>query len=289
MGYTKPTRPSQLPELRAQLVDDDPLWEAIDLLSFIHSDFQHPTAIRQGLREATLWWVGADCCDLLEQVAPSMPPIHLTTDLVPDVDGFVCFERPMSGSHGQLPGVEVTFDLVQWQPTIIQGLASLSMIPWRLYTDANTLVSPMGRSDWPYGFLTDQRCHGVTDLEHQSIVEDRRLVAALWQLTAQPTTTQTNQITADRATRRRLARRGHTPAAVRLVNLRRRTRTTTPPTSTATGREYSCQWIVRSHWRQQAYGPGRTLRKAILIDQHIRGPADKPLRVRDAVKVWRQH
>jgi hypothetical protein len=58
---------------------------------------------------------------------------------------------------------------------------------------------------------------------------------------------------------------------------------------TPAGREYSCQWIVKPHWRQQAYGPGRSLRKAILIAEHIRGPQDKPLRVRDAVKVWREH
>jgi hypothetical protein len=51
-------------------------------------------------------------------------------------------------------------------------------------------------------------------------------------------------------------------------------------------REFSCQWIVRAHRHRQAYGPGRTLRKAILIAQHIKGPVDKPLRLRDAVKVW---
>jgi hypothetical protein len=45
---------------------------------------------------------------------------------------------------------------------------------------------------------------------------------------------------------------------------------------------------VRPHWRRQAYGPGRTLCKAILIAQHIKGPVDKPLRLRDAVKVWDQ-
>jgi hypothetical protein len=28
------------------------------------------------------------------------------------------------------------------------------------------------------------------------------------------------------------------------------------------------------------------LRKAILIAQHIKGPVDKPLRLRNAVKVW---
>jgi hypothetical protein len=42
---------------------------------------------------------------------------------------------------------------------------------------------------------------------------------------------------------------------------------------------------VRAHWHRRADGPGRTLRKAILMAQHSKGLVDKPLRLRDAVKV----
>ena len=38
--------------------------------------------------------------------------------------------------------------------------------------------------------------------------------------------------------------------------------------------------MVRGHWRQQACGPNRTLRKRIFVAEHSAGPSDKPLRVR---------
>jgi hypothetical protein len=286
MRYAKPTKPSELPELRAQLLDDDWVWEAVDVLSVLHSDFPPARPIRDSVRDASLWWVGTDCCDLLEQAAPSMPPIDLTVDLVPDLDGLAWLERPLLGSHGQIPGVEVAFDFVHWLPSFVEGLAAVSIIMWRLFPDHPELApAPLGRSDWPYGWKTDRRADTVSELQHQSIVEDRRLLAALWQLSTQPKSTETTQVTADRAARRRMARRGHEPAPVRLVNLNRR-RHRGATTATPGSREYTCQWIVRSHWRQQAYGPGRSLRKAVLIDQHIRGPEGMPLRVRDTVKVW---
>jgi hypothetical protein len=287
MRYAWPTSPTQLPELRAQLLDDEWIWEAVDVLSVLHSDIPRARPLRDSMREASLWWIGADCCDLLAQAAPSMPPVDLTTGFVPDLEGLVWLERPLYGSHGQIPGVEVGFDLVHWLPSYVQGLASVSIITWRLFPNNPELApAPLGRSDWPYGWRTDRRAAEVTQLQHQSIVEDRRLLAALWQLSCQPNMTGTTQVHADRAARRRLERRGHEPQPVRLVNLVTRRSRATPLSSGA--RQYTCRWPVKAHWRQQAYGPGRTLRKAILIAQQVRGPADKPLRIRDAVKVWRQ-
>lgn len=37
---------------------------------------------------------------------------------------------------------------------------------------------------------------------------------------------------------------------------------------------------VRGHWKQQAYGPGRALRRRIWVDEQVRGPEDKPLKPR---------
>jgi len=49
--------------------------------------------------------------------------------------------------------------------------------------------------------------------------------------------------------------------------------------------EWSRRWMVRGHWRLQAYGPRRTLRKPLWIDPYVKGPEDKPLDVRPTV--WR--
>jgi hypothetical protein len=43
--------------------------------------------------------------------------------------------------------------------------------------------------------------------------------------------------------------------------------------------EWTCQWVVRGHWREQAYGPHYSLRRPVWITPYIKGPEDKPLRV----------
>lgn len=46
--------------------------------------------------------------------------------------------------------------------------------------------------------------------------------------------------------------------------------------------EWSCQWAVRGHWRNQFF-PSEDKHKTIWIDPHIKGPEDKPLRVSSTV------
>jgi hypothetical protein len=119
----------------------------------------------------------------------------------------------------------------------------------------------------------------------ESITEDRRLVAALWQLTSQPELVASSDEKPYRAAAKRISRKGHTPKPVRLVYLNRKTGRRNQPASTGT-RTYSHQWIVKPHWRQQPYGPGRSLRRATYIAPYVKGPEDKPLRVRDTIKIW---
>lgn len=41
--------------------------------------------------------------------------------------------------------------------------------------------------------------------------------------------------------------------------------------------DHDHRWEVSGHPRNQAYGPGRSLRKLIWVDEYVKGPADKPL------------
>lgn len=287
MTFTKPTRPTLFPELRAALVDEDFLWRGIALFAQFQPRFVDPAALRFGLRDAELWWIDDACCDLLTEVAPTMPPVSLTPEFIPAGQGFVCFARPIVGADSRT-GAEVTIDYLQWQPLLLRGRPGISIVPWGDPFERSSRVppSPLGRSDWLLGTATDMRFDDVSDVVHRSVVEDRRFLAALWQLTAQ-TITRSTETRIDKAARRRLERTGHEPSPVRLVNLARKASTRRSAAEPA-GREYSCQWPVVGHWRQQPYGPGRSLRKAIYIQPQIRGPEDKPLRVRDTVKVWQQ-
>lgn len=51
--------------------------------------------------------------------------------------------------------------------------------------------------------------------------------------------------------------------------------------------EYAYRFIVRGFYRNQPYGPGRKLRRRQWIPPFVKGPADKPLKVKDTVNILR--
>jgi hypothetical protein len=284
VAYYRPRTPTELAEQRVQLLADDRLWENILLLALADPGYIDPIETRASLQEAKLWWIGADCCELLAQAAPTMPPITLDPDLVPDVHGFAFLENPIVGRDA-VHAIPISFDAIQWQPEFIRGLPGLAITMWAQRDDTKLPPSPLGRSDWPYGFDTDHQLPDTPARSMASIIEDRQLLAALWQLTSQTELVASTEERPYRAAAKRIARSGHEPQPVRLVYLNRRTGHRNSPVATPT-REYTHRWIVRPHWRQQPYGPASSLRRAQYIDAHVKGPKDKPLRVRQTVKVW---
>lgn len=44
------------------------------------------------------------------------------------------------------------------------------------------------------------------------------------------------------------------------------------------------EW-VGEHWKQQAFGPGRSQRKLIYVAPYLRAPDDKPIRASGTVRV----
>jgi hypothetical protein len=118
-----------------------------------------------------------------------------------------------------------------------------------------------------------------------------RTILATWLLMGQ-TLVRSEQLTAPRAARRRIAREDpHLDPTVRYIDLRRartepveRSDITEPRSAT---REYRHRWIVRGHWRNQWY-PSRNDHRPIWIDPHVAGPEDKPLLGGERVNVLRR-
>jgi hypothetical protein len=95
----------------------------------------------------------------------------------------------------------------------------------------------------------------------------------------------TDEKRVDRAERRRIFKAsGKEPMPVKIVYLRR-TVQSEHIAGEPTGREYSCRWVVEGHWRLQPYGPQRSERKLLFIDAYVKGPGDKPLKVRPTAYV----
>jgi hypothetical protein len=82
----------------------------------------------------------------------------------------------------------------------------------------------------------------------------------------------------ERHLRKRLEREGlqHDPV-VRVVELRRREHIGGKHAVESVEREWSCQWVVRGHWRQQPYPKAGVIRP-LWITPYVKGPEDKPLK-----------
>lgn len=109
---------------------------------------------------------------------------------------------------------------------------------------------------------------------------DVRYIHALWLLLNQ-TVTRVEDEDVDRAARRR-AGKMKLPSRVTVIRLRREV--------SSLGREpgeshveWQHRWIVRGHWRWQAYGPGRTERRRIWINPFVKGPEGAPLKQSEKV------
>jgi hypothetical protein len=171
-------------------------------------------------------------------------------------------------------------------------IAAVTISSYQWIDDADRLV-PLGRSTW----LTDTTIDGADpvmavmgEAYSASSAEDRRWLAALIALARTPRLIEASMVGPDRHERRRAQREGRpAPPPVRVVGLRSVVHAgpegSTELAEERARREYTCRWMVKGHWRNVAYGPGRTLHRPTWIAPFVSGPEDKPLRIRPTVRV----
>ncbi|NUT34497.1 MAG: hypothetical protein HOV79_15615 [Hamadaea sp.] len=58
-----------------------------------------------------------------------------------------------------------------------------------------------------------------------------------------------------------------------------------PPTGASPTAEHHHRWWIRGHWRNQAYGPARTLRRPQWIKPFLKGPDGAPISTTSTVRV----
>lgn len=136
---------------------------------------------------------------------------------------------------------------------------------------------PLGRTDWLYDDALARATHtDIEDMVQETMLDDRRLLLSIWALIQQKRVVQSTAVPAQRHVRRRLARQGHQAPDVTVVHLRRPEYTPRHDDGT-TDRKIGVRFMVRPHWRHQACGPGRMMRRLILVPPHIKGPVDAPM------------
>lgn len=305
--------PAELPDFRLWLLDQ---WQPGRFFSIYAAasnsrpwlelqdfDLLEPTFDRRMLSTASLWWVSTDMANLIQAAAPTLPPTTLTHELLPAPSGLVRFETPLLGIDAN-PALQnnVRVDAILWGSSMLGPTQSPpaklrnknlqgEWIGIATYTCDNGLWYPMGRTDWQFGADTDDPIDARLEDQDQtlaSMAEDRRFFAAFCLLAQQKGVGEMSDVRLPRPTLRRSARR-KVDAKVRLVDVRRPERPDTGGEHEERPVEWSHRWIVGGDkggfWRQQAYGPNHSLRRPQFILPYVKGPADKPLKVKPTVRV----
>ena len=235
------------------------------------------------LSHADLWWVTRDMTRLAVATAEDEAGFDGVTEVVcPAAQGLVVFDGGLPIELEQPPMIlpdRVRVDALLWYWVDGELLTTTLSADPRL-TAANPAWScPLAMA-----------AHPENKREHVRFM--RRILEAVWALSAQPTIAAVSDGSwnerRDGVKPRSLARATREASNVKLVYVREN-RT---PRDAGDGHgkpvDHDCRWIVRGHYRNQAYGPEHSLRRRQWIPPYVCGPADKPLRVKQTVHVWRR-
>jgi len=255
--------------------------------------------MEETFRRAELYWVSPEMTDVITTLAPSIP------DCLPQPpcpDAFVMFAKSVPGTDAENGQTIYTSAMLWGAATLyrIGPVIAAETYAWRdlvgLYrglTDGmkdrfrevypNRLM-PTGGSEWPLDIMTSE-FNFVPPYESEtqkaSIVEDRKLLATFWALCSQRIVVESVERPGGRAAARQAQREGRKLDEVRVIRLREPT--TRTPSGGGSAVEWSHRWLVGRHWRNQWYAKEQTHRPK-LIEAYQKGPADKPLVIRETVR-----
>lgn len=232
------------------------------------------------LASAPIWWVSRDMAALAVEAARDggLPEVD-----VPSPTGLVVFEGGLPAEYrADFPARghgEVSIDAIQWRAHAADGE--------RLPTGVLPYTSDPGCvRDYDPGiplapFLFES--HGGLPPRWGM------LLRAIWALSAQPRVCRVS-LPCPAPSDRLPARYEPEVRKVKMLVLRENLHGAGGgPGEGGDGRRgYSHRFIVRGFWRDQAYGPGHSLRRRQWIPPYVKGPADKPLIVKETVRVWRR-
>jgi hypothetical protein len=249
-----------------------------------------------GLEQAELYYVSQDFTDLAMSSGADLADMSITVEELPAPHGLVMWATPVMTSDARHTRAVDEAQVVAASWTTIPGLGV--WINWYVRTDqlypgelqmreaiglllpwANGIGLPFGEN--PAGVDTTAVFPGHTDG-----LSGFRTLLATWFLILQPGVAETEiQVSRDKQLVKRAARAGLPPPEVRVVDLRHSRRPA--PAAAGIGRQVTVRFPVRGHWRRQAYGKGRALRRNMYIAPFMKGPEGAPLVSGRAVAVVR--
>lgn len=232
------------------------------------------TSLERG--EAYFW--DRQLAEVVVDASSSLPDgTTLIESMVPSYAGWFWFAHPVELGRPDLARVRA----VSWFPLddAQRGGLALQIFWWVQLPEFG--VVPGATAPWFLGDPLDgyeqRRLEGDQSAGPRYLAVMRFLASAFAFVSQQIVTAL--PIRAERHAAKRLARAGWLgEPLVRVIQLRRAEHAASGASDESASREWSCQWVVRGHWRQQPYGEGRRGRRPIWITPYVKGPDDKPLK-----------
>ncbi|MFN8034034.1 MAG: hypothetical protein U0Q47_12165 [Mycobacterium sp.] len=237
-----------------------------------------------GLAASSLYFVSRDMTDLATSAAESLPEWSPAAAL-PEPFGLLAWAKPAGVFDWPVPGAEritMPVDAVLWGVKDGAVAVSCAFRTDRIAEKLNPGLARLPLLSHPVGVwdLKQPVAHRVEDGK----VAPLAILGSAWLLMGQVRVATTRTIGGSTG--------GGEPAAavddsaVSLIELRRPARDGTADSGGGQRRRSDKRWWVDGHWRQQAWGPKRVLRKPIWISPYIKGDPEGELSER--VKVWRR-
>ncbi|MGW2845392.1 hypothetical protein [Streptomyces sp. NPDC001274] len=288
-------RPAHLPRLRRQT-----LRHLHDPESSLRANTNSDTApgldaLTPHLEVADMFWVGQDMAALAMHSGEQLAATRWATADRPSPCGLLYWDEGVG--HVDANGVRIPVEACAWGPYEGELLLWLLMSRGRLASevarigrykveeDAIPPLIPISAATLP---ITAEPSP-LAEVDPQLPQPVVAALAAAWLLMQQPQLVDRKQERADKATARAYARDGQRPPEVTIVDLRRQyTPQDQDPDAGSDQRTYRHRWIVSGHWRNQAHGPARSLRRQTWVPAHVKGPEGAPLLPTEKVNVWRR-
>lgn len=223
------------------------------------------------LAHARLFWVDDTFTSLAERAATHLPEVTIDGPDLPAPDGLIIWHHPVTAR--QISAASWTSTGTGWCLTTYRSVGA----------DLDGPVLQRVREH--VGWLTP--LHTTTVTEGGVLPGDDRTAPLIvtWLLIAQKIAEDV-PAEVDPRIRKAYARSQRPLPDVRVVRIRgHAARTAGAAGRPSAGRTLSARVFVSGHWRNQAYGKGRALRRPIYINPFLRGPADQPIHTVTSVRV----
>lgn len=286
-----PWAPTSLPPMRRQWCQL--LAEGLDRLRdqpAVAELLQKAEEDLAGIDTSVLFWVNRDMTDLAVSAAASLPEWSPAA-AIPEEFGLIAWAKPVGTFDWPVPGstqrVRMPVDMMVWGVRDLSVGVSCAFRADRIAEQLNPGLARMPLISHPIG---------MWDLEEpvdyrlpNGAVCPMGVLGAAWLLMQQPSMSDRREI---RTTTGQSASEDDSsadPDAVNIIELRRlRNPEAGGEGDAGERRRYDKRFWVSGHWRQQACGPGRKMRKPLWISPHIKGPESAPLADTTRVYMWRR-